>query len=149
MARRPVADVPEGDAILRYVPPSRLRRDADSRPIGVLYAAFELRPGEKYLSAAWLDFYPGDRATKLTSAVAAYDPTPLTIKDSGGFAIGVVKAVKAAGTRFGHSFRIVHDQEHKLDSYVAVRRFPQAEQELLDLLATEAWSEMVLVKDCR
>lgn len=147
MAKASVSPVPDNDDILRYVSPNRIRRDEESKPIGVLYAAFQLRSGEQYLSAGWLDYYSGARPERLRAAAAAYDASPLCIKPSGGFAIGRVGSIKDAGKAFGQSFRIVHEPSRGLGSYVAVRQYRDDERELLELLANEAWAELALLCD--
>lgn len=147
MARSAVTNIPDGDEILRYVSPSRIRRDEENRPIGILFAAFKLRPAEAYLSAGWLDFYVGTRPDRLKRAVSAYDASPLKVKPTGGFAIGLVARIKEAGQQFGQNFRIVHEPTKGLGSYVAVRQYRDSEHELLDLLASEAWAELVVVAD--
>lgn len=149
MARASVTNVPDDHHILRYASPVRLRRDAANNVIGVLAAAFQLRPGEAYLSAGWLDMYGGNRDERLRQAAAAYDASPLHIKPNGAFAVGQVSAIKTAGERFKQKFRIVHEPSKGLGSYVAVRQYRDDEAELLALLADDAWAECVTVAACK
>ncbi|MCF8505473.1 MAG: hypothetical protein K9G59_11205 [Caulobacter sp.] len=117
--------------------------------VGVLPAAFSLRPNEAYLSAGWLDFYTGTRSERFAAAVNDYDASPLVVRETGGFAVGNVATIKAAGIRFGQAFRIVNEPKPKLDSYVAVRRYSSDELDLLALLADEAWADCISVAACR
>jgi len=147
MARAPVKPLPDGATVARYVGYSKLRRDADDNPVGVLHTAFELRPNEEYLSAAHLDHFDGVRSEKLSALKAAYDPHPLQLKPNGAFALGEVAAIKTACASFARPVRIVNAPSAKLDCYVQVRQFKSDLIDLLNLLADEAWCDFVVVKD--
>jgi hypothetical protein len=145
MARSPVAPLPEHSRVARYVGYSKLRRDGEGVAIGVLPAAFALRPGEAYLSAAHVDAFSGSSLERLSALRAAYDPHPLVIKRGGAFTVGVVGEIRAACASHERPVRIVTAPKSKLDCYVEVRQFRDDSLDLLNALADEAWAEVTLV----
>jgi hypothetical protein len=147
VAKTPVAPLPNNDRIARYVGYSKLRRDKDDNAIGVLHTAFELRPGDAYLSAAHLDHFAGADLQKLSSMKIAYDPHPLEIRQNGAFTVGQVGAIKESCEGFSRPVRIVNAPSKTLSCYVQVRQFKSDLLELLDALASDSWREFTLVKN--
>lgn len=69
----------------------------------------------------------------------------LSMKKTGRLAIGEVGTIKSACKAFGQSVRIVEEPEPGFPSHAAVRQFRDGDDELLQLLADEAWAEIVPV----
>jgi hypothetical protein len=141
--------LPDEDHILRHVGFALLIRDpGDDRVIGCFPAAFELRGTENYLSASWLEYFPGNKRERIVSSIGACGKAR-TVKPSHGFAIGNVGSVKEACGSFGQKIRVIHEPaaDNPNPAYTAVRRFKSDDLELLALLANEAWAEVIEVKD--
>ena len=139
----------DGEHIIRYVPFSKLRRDEDDNVIGVLGAAFKMRPVDDYLSVTSLEYFAGRRQEQVVSAVHAIRASDLEVKSKGGFAIGNVGRIcEVCSTCAGrYKLRVLHEPENDNKAHVAVRRFPKEDDELFELLASDAWSEVVKNSD--
>lgn len=109
--------------------------------------AFELRENEQYLSASWLEYFPGSADERITAVVAAVAKAR-TVKPSHGFAIGNVGAVKDACSSFGLQIRVIHEpsDDNPNPAYTAIRRYKSDDIQLLELLASDAWSRVVEAK---
>jgi hypothetical protein len=139
-------NIPDIDDIARHVPWARLEKDEDDNVIGIYPEAFRLREGESYLSACWVDFYAGTKPQKIRQN---YDDMSKrrSLGKKSGFAITNVGSLKCTCEGRGAKPRVVHETGHPTQSYVAVRKFPSDDDELLEILATGCWSELFLVKD--
>jgi hypothetical protein len=145
----PPTKVPPEHHIVRNVPWGKLRKD-DNDPekvIGVLGEAFKMRPVEETLSTTWLEYFAGTRREQIDGAVRAMRASKLEIKTKSGFAIGNVDNIAAAAAAYNYSIRVLHEPEDDNKAHVAVRRWPRDDMTLFELLAAEAWSELVLNKD--
>lgn len=142
MAIKPLED---DHHVVRHVPPARLRRDEDDNVIGFNPQAFELNRAkdEEYLSAAWLEYY-GHETRELDLAAVVDDFRKVKqIKPSHRFAVGNVKIIKDACANWGQQVRVSHEPVDDFDSHASVRRFNSDNYEMLEMLAAEAWAEMV------
>jgi hypothetical protein len=76
-------------------------------------------------------------------------PRRETVKSSHGFAIGNVSSIKEACSAFGLKIRVIHEpaDDNPNPAYTAIRRYKSDDIELLELLANDAWSEVIEVKD--
>jgi hypothetical protein len=145
----PTTYVPPENQLVRYVPWARLRRDENDNVVGVLGAAFRLRQDEDYLSATWLEFFPGSRDDSIKGAVGAIRNSDMKVTPKSGFAIGNVGRVGDAcrANHPSYKIRFVHEPEDDNKAHVACRGWPRDDDALLNLLAEDAWSETVLNKD--
>lgn len=116
--------------------------------IGCFPHAFQLKPAEKYLSASWLEFFPGNQDQRTAATIKAM-AAARTVKPSHGFAFGNVGDVKEACASFDLKIRVIHEpaKANPNPAYTAVRNYRSDELELLQLLAGEAWSTVVEAKD--
>jgi hypothetical protein len=139
--------LPDGDTVVRHINSQLLVREND-KVIGCFPQAFELRKNEEYLSASWLEYFPGTETQRMTEVVAAVAKTRI-VKASHGFASGNVRAVKDACDSFGLKIRIIHEpsNDNPNPAYTAVRRYRSDDLQLLELLASDAWSRVVEAKD--
>jgi hypothetical protein len=135
--------------IVRNVAWGKLRKDENDpeKVIGLLGEAFKLRPGEDTLSTTWLEYFAGPRREQIFSAIRAMRASKLEIKTKSGFAIGNVGNVTAVAAAHNYSIRVLHEPEDDNKAHVAVRRWPRDDMTLFELLAAEAWSELVLNND--
>jgi hypothetical protein len=139
--------LPDEDHVVRHINSQLLIRYAD-RVVGCFPQAFELRPGETYLSASWLEFFSGTKRERTLAVVGAVAKAR-TVKPSHGFALGNVAEVKEACASFGSRIRVIHepDKDNPNPAYTAIRNYRSDEIQLLELLAGEAWSEIVEARD--
>jgi hypothetical protein len=145
----PPTKVPPEHHIVRNVPWGKLRKDDDDpeKVIGVLGEAFKMRPQDKTLSATWLEYFAGPRQEQIVGAIRALRASKLDIKPKSGFAIGKVGSIAAVAAAHNYSIRVLHEPEDDNKAHVAVRRWPRDDMTLFELLAVEAWSEVVLNTD--
>ena len=144
----PTDYIPDDHELMRSVAFARLELDRDQRAVGILAEAFRLRPDEEFLSANWLDFFKNtERLDRIEAAIrsARRSTRPPTRKS--GFAIGRVARIKSVAQRFGYRIRVTHDPVKGCAEHVALRQFPNDCEELLELLATDHWSELILNSD--
>jgi hypothetical protein len=139
--------LPDGDHVVRHINSQLLIRDDANRVIGCFPQAFELRSSEKYLSASWLEYFPGTKHQRTVAVIAAI-AAARTVKATHGFAFGMVSAVKEACASFGQKIRVIHEpaKDNPNPAYTAVRNYKSDELELLQLLAGEAWAEVIEAK---
>jgi hypothetical protein len=142
----PPTRLPAEHHIVRNASWSKLRKDENDNVIGVLGEAFRMRKVDTYLSTTWLEYFPGMRSDQITAAVQAMRASNLTIPAKSGFAIGNVGKIAdtAAASENAYKLRILHEPAEDKKAHAAVRRFPRDDIELFELLAFDAWSEVVL-----
>lgn len=127
---------------MRHVQPRALRRNEGGEVVGFLYTAFQMREDEDYLSAAWVEY--GEKAThaaNLSATIAAFQANR-TIRPSHKFAVGNVGRIRSACAEHRQRVRISHEPIDDFDAHASVRQYNDKADELLELLAEEAWAEM-------
>jgi hypothetical protein len=132
--------VDDDDHLLRHVPWARLRRDENSKVIGVLPQAFKLRSNEAYLSASWVEYFKS--SSDPVAAAAQHFTTVLRTKPKDRFVNGRVGAIKSACSDAGVRVRVIRERAPGFDSHCGVHQFRDDNEELLELLASEAWAEL-------
>jgi hypothetical protein len=139
--------LPDEDHVVRHVNSQLLIRDNADRVIGCFPQAFELKPGEAYLSASWLEFFPGTTEQRKAAVIAAI-AAARTVKAAHGFAFGNVGDVKEACATYGMKIRVIHEPEktNPNPAYTAIRNYRSDDLELLQLLASDTWSQVVEAK---
>jgi hypothetical protein len=146
----PITYLPPERHIVRYVPWARLRKDEDDNVVGVLGAAFKLREGEEFLSATWSEFCKGETHEEcVAAAVRCISASKIEVKTKSGFPIGMVRRIKDAcfADSKQYKIRVIHEREDDNEAHVAVRRWPSDNDDLLALIAEEAWNTLLLNKD--
>ena len=138
--------VPDTDHLARRVSYTKQLRDAEDNLLGCMSAAFELRPDEKFLSATWLEFFVGKRHEQIAQSIVA-TAGGSKLPKSTAFAIGNVKKIKKACEIGGVRIRVINEPDGNNLAHVALKHWPRDEQELLAIIAGDAWSETVLAKD--
>ena len=133
--------LPDADHVVRHIGSQLLERDGNDRLIGCFPQAFELRPDEKYLSASWLEFFNGTRQERLERTAQACAKLR-TVRPKHGFVIGNVGVVKEACASFNQKIRVIHEPNDN-PAYTAIRNYKSDDLELLELLASDAWSDVV------
>ena len=131
---------------MRHVPWGKLRRDEDDNVLGFLPQAFELRPEEEYLSVSWVEYY-SEPTTKVRDAIWGVRQAR-TVGTKSAFAIGNVGRIKETCLTVGNArVRIVPEPLENWPAHAGIRRFPRDDLDLLEALAAEAFTEMVLNQD--
>jgi hypothetical protein len=119
-----------------------VRRDEDTdAPIGFLPQAFELKDGESYLSASWVEFFPGSLDESTAATLDEFGGV-LEIRKKDLFARGVVANIKETCRAARLRIRVTHEGDD-YPSHSAVRQMQGASLQLLELLAAQAWAEVV------
>lgn len=141
--------IPINNHVIRYVPWTKLRKDENDNVIGILGEAFKLRDNEKSLSAAWLEYFQYPiRNDQIIAAVQAMRASRLAVKPNSGFAIGKVDDIQSTCiARNVKNVRIVYSPSNDNEAHVAVKSLPGDDSDLLELLASEAWTELILNKN--
>jgi hypothetical protein len=146
-SRMPSIKLPPDHHAIRNVPWARLRKD-DSDPekvVGVLGYAFKPREVDGgILSSTWMEYFAGTSVEKIEGAVKAMRASNLEIKPKSGFVVGEVQAIAALAEERGYTIRILHEPEDDNKAHVSLRRWPNDDLEFFELLASEAWSELIM-----
>jgi len=139
--------LPDDDHVVRHITPNSIERDGDQIK-GIFPQAFRLREEEEYLSASWLEFFDGTKHERLKATRAAMSAARV-VRPSHVLAVGNVSAVKDACKEFGLKIRICHEpaSDNPNPAYTAVRRFKSDNDQLLELLSSESWSELFEAKN--
>ena len=134
--------------VVRHVSYQQIDRDDVTGAIrGIFPQAFLLYPkDEGYLSANWLEFFGGIHLNRI-AGIAAYIAKKRKVTEKQAFACGRVGDVKDACAEYGRKIRVIHEPDEDNQAYTAIRRYQSDDLELLELLATEAWSHVTDAKD--
>lgn len=127
---------------MRHVPLTRLRKDEDGNVIGFLGQAFALRPDENELSVNWLEYFDGTRDQKINELVKSVRVTK-NVGAKSAFALGNVGKIKRTCAESGAQVRIVYDGNENNKSHSVIRRLPKDDDDLLDALAADAFTDLV------
>lgn len=144
--------LPEEEHVLRHVPWTKLRKDMDDNVIGVLGAAFKLREKEKYLSVTRVEHFAGNHTDKVHKSIREIRKY-YKVKPKSHFTVGNVSKIKAIYKEkqkkqvriisFPTTTKLLMDGSiYKNDSHAAVYNLEQNDDELLEFLAEEIWSEL-------
>jgi hypothetical protein len=148
-AKNTIEKLPPEHHVVRYASWNKLRKDEHDNVIGVLGVAFQRRPTEETLSVTWLEYFDGSRWQQIVDAIRAIRASALETKPKSAFAIGQVGAIKTVCESRQVKVRILHEPEPDNKAHAVVRSLPREDMELLELLAAEAWAEVVSNQDNR
>jgi hypothetical protein len=135
--------IPDDNHIVRRVSWANLLKDEDNNVLGILPQAFKMKDTENELSANWLEYFPGSFNQQVVSVVQEIRKR-VAVKPKSGFAIGKVGEIKNMCKIKGYKTRIVYSNSSQNPSHVDICLYPREDMELFELLATEAWSHLVL-----
>ena len=139
-----VHSLPPDDHVVRVVPFKKLRTDENGNVLGVSHLAFERRVDEDGLSVTWLEYFAGSRAEALVAAVHALRASRFKPTARSGFAIGQVAAIKDKCAIYSAKIRIVHAPTDDNKAHAELRQLPRDNVELLEALAANSWSDLVM-----
>lgn len=134
------------DHVIRHVRKNRLRRDENGNVIGFLAQAFALRENEESLSVNRIEYFNGDLDARIRLSILFFRHT-FDIKNSCAFAIGNVGKVKEISQQNNAVIRLVYSPTNDISNHSDIRRLPRDDLALLDALALDAFTEMVLNSD--
>jgi hypothetical protein len=137
-----IANLPDEDHVMRYVPWKKLLTDKDDNVLGFLGEAFKLKPNEPSLSVNWIEWFGGDREANIRAAVKMFR-SKLKVGSKSAFGIGNVAKIKDVCRANGASVRIVHEPKDDNKSHSGIRRLPPDDFTLLDALAADAFVELI------
>jgi hypothetical protein len=141
-------NLPDEHHVIRVVPYSKLDKDADGKPTGLLlFSAFQRKRDEEGLSVTWLEYFAGNRPQKIQRAVHAIRASDFKPGGQSAFAIGGVGPIKQKCLDRNHKIRIIHQPEDDNKAHAELRQFPRDDIALLEELATSTWAEVVLNAD--
>ncbi len=138
--------IPDADSVVKYLSFKQSPTDPETGIRMAIPQAFRRREGEEFLSCAWLEFYVPAGADLMKNCADGFK-NALTVRKSGAFAVGNVLAVRDAGNQFGPRPRIVHEPEDDHQAHAAVRQMNDQNDDLLLLLAMEAWGKLIPAED--
>lgn len=139
-------NLPPEAHVVRYVSYARTRRDAEERVLGILGDAFRRGPSEDGLSVTWIEWFPGEWEYQKRAAIGAIRNT-VTCGKKSAFAWAKVKSIHDACSARGSKVRIIHAPEEGNPGHSEIRQLPREDEILLDVLASEVFSEWALNKD--
>jgi hypothetical protein len=143
--------LPLDDHVLRYAGSNRLHRDENGNVIALAPIAFELRDiDEGLLSVTWVEYFNRMEGCPTDNAVKAYRKSmekPLGKKSAFGKA--KVDAIIKAGQahEVSTTLRVLHEPTDLNPGHAAIHRYRVDDFELMELLATAAFTEIVLNRD--
>ena len=141
--------IPDSDHIVRHVPWSKLRKDEDDNVLGVLGEAFRRREGEDTLSVNWVEYFDGEPAQQRIATVQCMRGSELRIRPNSkcGYAIGNVGLIADVCRERSGRIRVIHEPVDSNEGHADVRRLPRDNDGLLDLLAADVWSGLLMNTD--
>lgn len=145
--RRPI---PDSDHIVRYVSYARQARDEHDNLIGngLLGSALQLKTDEVYVSVNWLEFEPAPKIDCIkrvrNELSSAFPPKP---RSKALLAIGNVGKIKSSCAEAGYQVRVTHEPTKNSPSHSGIRRLPIDNDELLDALAAEVFTDTISIVD--
>jgi hypothetical protein len=146
MAKAKVADA---DHLMRFVPKGRQHRDAVTDEFkGILGIAFHIWPKDDGgLSTTWVEHYGPKSLATYSVAASKFRDTLLKKKlpVQGCFAVGNAGQTKAACLARDKKIRFVHAPDGPNTGHVEIRQFSDEDQQLLEILADEIFTDHVFV----
>ena len=142
------ADLADGHHVVRHVPLSKTRRDAEGNVLGILPAAIERREGEEYLSVNHLEHFTGTRKQQMAEVKAAITAAKesKTIGAKGLFATANVGALKSTvQAKSTKKIRIAYAPTKYNPSHSAIHDIPEDDIELMNQLADEVFANTIQV----
>jgi len=131
---------------MRFVPKSRQYRDADTDQfICLAEGAFTIRESDEGgLSVTWIEYYGVKNIDSKRCAAIAFRASldSQRLGGEGVFASAKVDDILKAGREFEKPLRVVHDPVPQNPGHAQIRQFSDDDLMLLDVLATEVFSEI-------
>lgn len=138
-----VVNIPHDHHIIRYASWTKLRKDEDDNVLGILPQALRRRDDEDSLSTTWIEWFTGLPAEQYLSAVSKIRTT-MQVSRRGGMAKANVGRLHELCGAEDVTIRVLHEPIDENEAHAGIRRLPRDNLDLLELLASEAFTETVL-----
>ena len=138
-------EIPDSDHVMRHVPWKRLLRDGNDRITGFLPQAFEPREiDDGALSVTWIEYFSAEKSDGIRGAAAAIRQSR-NVGQRGAFGIANVQKIRGACVRSsGAKIRVVYHPTKANVAHAQIRRIPRDDLMLLDSLARDAFTELIM-----
>ena len=134
--------LPEEHHVMRHVPWTRLRRDADDNVIGILQQAFELREGETALSVNWIEHHAAAGIDPETASIETFRRT-LDVRRRSAFGIGNVRKIADVTDEGGYSLRTTYSPTTNNQSHSSIKGRPLEDIIAREKLATRVFGRFI------
>ncbi|HTY66718.1 MAG TPA: hypothetical protein VMH36_08710 [Alphaproteobacteria bacterium] len=131
-------DLKPEEHVVRQCSRTRQARDEAGKVIGIVAEAFILREGESYLSAAWMEYFSGNRIAQLCGVRDILRSSGRDVKAKDVLAVISVGTATRIGLTFDRKLRFRLEPKRENPAYAAIRGTVNEMRDLLDLLAAEA-----------
>lgn len=135
-------ELPEPAHLVRFVGFAKMFKDEDDRVVGPSAAAFEPREGEDYLSVTWCDFFSGVEDEQVRCAIEMIRGS-MKVGSKACFCVASSESIREAVEKFSLKPRFVYYPEEDNPAHSGLHCLDGAEAALLELLATNHWSEFL------
>lgn len=145
--------LPDTNHVIRHVPWNKLHKDADDNVIGFLPEAFRLREiDEGELSVNWVEYFEEGSHTQKVEKTIREIRKVKPVGSKSAFGVSPVFAIKQACKNTPKPIKIVYWPTTTKDgvpnvTHALIRHLPEDDIELLDALATTAFSTLILNSD--
>lgn len=144
--------IPEQDHVLRYAGWSKLRKDENDNVLGFTYEAIRPRLDqngdiERSVSITWIEYFPGTFNEQFQQAVDAIRSGGMQTRPKGGFGKALVQDLQRLCHENESVIRVIHEPEEENRGHSGIRRLQRDNIDLLELLAAEAFVDVVLNRD--
>lgn len=143
--------------VSRHVPYTKFHKDDDGNPIAILPQAFEMRPekDKNALSVNWLEYFAGTHKFNIVETIKNFRIHRVSLGGKVGalsaFGIGNVGKLEAVCTSCQYpKVRVIHEEKRESStnkSHARISRLPVNDQNLMGLLASEVFTEIIRNKD--
>ena len=132
--------IPDAHHVLRYVGWKQLIVAEDGETVtGVFHQAFQLRPDEEYLSVTWVEFFSGEICDRVCDAVRSFRAEFPNAGKKSRYLMANVGVFHNICQRRDRKVRILHEPDGQNHAHVAVRRFPNDDEQLNAMLVAEGF----------
>jgi len=142
--------IPPEHHVLRYAAPSRLDKDDDEQPIGLLHTALQRRSEkDAYLSVQWAEYFSDDLLACCHQAIRAHVASGYSVSRNGAYGLAKVADLHsvAAANRPSLRLRVAHEPEETNPPHAGIHDLPAEDHELLEALAFDAFADLILIRN--
>lgn|SRR3990172_5364405 len=145
--------LPKEDHVSRHVPYSKLLRDDDDNPVGILPQAFEMREkiDEKALSVNWLEYFGNNHEDNIVKTIQSFRLSrDGKIGNFSAFGIGNVGILEDTCAEHRHTkVRVLYDKKkvsRNNKSHARIIRLPINDRVIMQSLASNVFTKLVANK---
>jgi hypothetical protein len=111
----------------------------------MLPQALSRREGEQNLSVTWVEHFKGDWTAQVTQAIQAFRASQQSgnVGRKSVFAVAVIEKIHDLCRSRGVRVRIIHEPVDANPGHSVIRNLPNDNDDLLELLAADAFAELI------